>query len=50
MVYGQPKIRPMKSTKRKFENAPEIFDRLRLSLESIRYNFPVIGFSWDSRY
>lgn len=34
--------------KKKFENAPEIFDRLRLSLESVGYNFPVIGFSWDS--
>lgn len=31
-----------------FENAPEIFDRLRLSLETVGYTFPVIGFSWDS--
>ena len=31
-----------------FESAPEIFDRLRLSLESVGYNFPVIGFSRDS--
>jgi len=34
--------------KNMFENAPEIFDRLRLSLESVGYKFPVIGFSWDS--
>jgi len=33
---------------RMFENAPEIFDRLRLSLETVGYKFPVIGFSWDS--
>ena len=31
-----------------FENAPEIFDRVRLSLQSMEYRFPVIGFSWDS--
>ena len=31
-----------------FENAPEIFGRARLSLESMGYRFPVIGFSWDS--
>jgi len=34
--------------KKMFENAPEIFDRLRLSLETVGYKFPVIGFSWDS--
>ena len=34
--------------KKMFENAPEIFDRLRLSLDSVGYKFPVIGFSWDS--
>ena len=34
--------------KKMFENAPEIFDRLRLSLETVDYKFPVIGFSWDS--
>ena len=31
-----------------FENAIESFDRARLSLESLGYAFPVIGFSWDS--
>jgi|SRR5215212_2158550 len=31
-----------------FESAPEVFDRARLSLESMGYTFPVIGFSWDS--
>lgn len=31
-----------------FENALEISDRARLSLESLDYTFPVIGFSWDS--
>ncbi len=34
--------------KKMFENAPEIFDRLKLSLASVSYTFPVIGFSWDS--
>jgi len=34
--------------KKMFENAPEMFDRLRLSLETVDYKFPVIGFSWDS--
>jgi hypothetical protein len=31
-----------------FENAIEASDRARLSLESLGYTFPVIGFSWDS--
>jgi len=31
-----------------FENAPEVFDRLKMSLEDVEYNSPVIGFSWDS--
>ncbi len=31
-----------------FENAPEIFERAKLSLENSGYTFPVIGFSWDS--
>lgn len=34
--------------KQMFENVPEIVDRARLSLESLEYMFPVIGFSWDS--
>jgi hypothetical protein len=34
--------------KKMFENAPEIFDRARLSLNSVGYVSPVIGFSWDS--
>jgi hypothetical protein len=35
-------------TERMFENAIEVFDRARFSLESLGYTFPVIGFSWDS--
>ena len=31
-----------------FENAIEVADRVRLSLNSLGYTFPVIGFSWDS--
>ena len=31
-----------------FENAIEASDRAKLSLESLGYTFPVIGFSWDS--
>ena len=31
-----------------FENAPEIFERAKLSLENNGYTLPVIGFSWDS--
>ena len=31
-----------------FENAPEIFERAKLSLENSGYTFPVIGFTWDS--
>jgi hypothetical protein len=31
-----------------FENAIEVADRIRLSLNSLGYMFPVIGFSWDS--
>jgi hypothetical protein len=31
-----------------FENAIEVSDRARLSLQSLGYTFPVIGFSWDS--
>jgi hypothetical protein len=31
-----------------FENAIEVSDRARLSLESLGFTFPVIGFSWDS--
>jgi hypothetical protein len=31
-----------------FENAIEASDRARLSLESLGYTFPIIGFSWDS--
>jgi hypothetical protein len=34
--------------KQMFENVPEIVDRVRLSLESLAYRFPIIGFSWDS--
>ena len=34
--------------KNMFENAPEIFERAKLSLENSDYTFPVIGFSWDS--
>jgi hypothetical protein len=34
--------------KQMFENLPEIVDRARLSLDSLSYGFPVIGFSWDS--
>ncbi len=34
--------------KHMFENAPEVFDRAKLSLENRAYTFPVIGFSWDS--
>lgn len=34
--------------KRMFENVPEVVDRARLSLESLGYRFPIIGFSWDS--
>jgi hypothetical protein len=34
--------------KHMFESAPEVFDRARLSLQSMAYTFPVIGFSWDS--
>lgn len=30
------------------ENPNEIFDRLKLSLQSNGYNFPLIGYSWDS--
>ena len=39
---------PSEARKPVFENAIEIFDRARLSLESLGYTFPVIGFSWDS--
>ena len=31
-----------------FENEIEASDRIRLSLNSLGYTFPVIGFSWDS--
>jgi Alpha/beta hydrolase of unknown function (DUF900) len=31
-----------------FENAPEVFDRLKMSLEDVEYNYPAVGFSWDS--
>jgi Alpha/beta hydrolase of unknown function (DUF900) len=34
--------------KEMFENAIEASDRVRLSLKSLGYTFPVIGFSWDS--
>jgi hypothetical protein len=34
--------------KHMFESAPEVFDRARLSLQSMDYTFPIIGFSWDS--
>lgn len=30
------------------ENAEEIFNRLRMSLDSVGYDSPLIGFSWDS--
>ena len=30
------------------ENAQEIFERLKMSLEDVGYNSPLIGFSWDS--
>ena len=30
------------------ENAEEIFERLKMSLEDVGYNHPVVGFSWDS--
>lgn len=30
------------------ENAAEVFDRLRMSLNSQGYDFPLVGFSWDS--
>ncbi|HSF00400.1 MAG TPA: alpha/beta hydrolase, partial [Nitrososphaeraceae archaeon] len=30
------------------ENAREIFDRARLSLNNTKYNITVIGFNWDS--
>jgi len=30
------------------ENAEEIFNRLRMSLDYVGYEFPLIGFSWDS--
>ena len=30
------------------ENAPEIFDRLKMSLKNAGYFDPLIGFSWDS--
>jgi pimeloyl-ACP methyl ester carboxylesterase len=30
------------------DNAAEIFDRARLSLDRLGYNFPLIGFTWDS--
>jgi hypothetical protein len=33
---------------RMFENEIEASDRVRLSLDSLGYTFPVIGFSWDS--
>jgi Alpha/beta hydrolase of unknown function (DUF900) len=33
---------------RMFENAIEVSDRIRLSLNSSGYKFPAIGFSWDS--
>ena len=34
--------------KEMFENAPEVFDRLKMSLEDVVYDYPVVGFSWDS--
>lgn len=30
------------------DNATEIFHRARLSLDSLGYSFPIVGFSWDS--
>jgi len=30
------------------ENAREVFDRLKESLENICYTFPLVGFSWDA--
>lgn len=30
------------------DNASEIFDRAKMSLESLGYVFPFVGFSWDS--
>ena len=30
------------------ENAQEVFERLKMSLEDVGYNNPIIGFSWDS--
>jgi len=36
------------NTGQMFENADEIFNRGRLSLENRSYIFPLIGFSWDS--
>ena len=30
------------------ENAEEIFERLNMSLRDVGYNYPLIGFSWDS--
>jgi hypothetical protein len=30
------------------ENADEIFERLNMSIKNAGYNYPVVGFSWDS--
>ncbi|MGZ5510295.1 MAG: hypothetical protein ACXWFC_07445 [Nitrososphaeraceae archaeon] len=30
------------------ENAYEVFERLKMSLENVGYTYPLIGFSWDS--
>lgn len=30
------------------ENAEEVFDRLKMSLDSVGYHYPLIGFTWDS--
>jgi hypothetical protein len=30
------------------ENAKEVFDRLKGSLNDVGYKFPIVGFSWDS--
>jgi hypothetical protein len=30
------------------ENAQEIFERLKMSLEDVGYNSPLVDFSWDS--
>jgi hypothetical protein len=30
------------------ENADEIFERLNMSIKDAGYNYPVVGFSWDS--